>query len=104
MQHAKRQPTAVTTLVPRVLEQLRQASREHQPIDFMTWKRLLGPTRARQAQPASLRRGVLTIHVAHPSLLYELSFERPQLLKALQRLLPERTIEEVSVRIGEVRW
>lgn len=50
-----------------------------------------------------LRRGRLEITVANSTLLQELSFQKPALLKALARLLPDESVGDLRFRVGAIQ-
>lgn len=60
---------------------------------------LLGPhTRA-----GGIRRGKLEITVTSSALAQELTFQKPTLLEALRKALPQETIRDLRFRVGPIQ-
>lgn len=67
------------------------------------WESAVGEPARRQTQVGGVRRGVLTVTVAHPALLEELAaFRKSSLLAALRRDAPGTTIHDIRFRIGPI--
>jgi predicted nucleic acid-binding Zn ribbon protein len=67
------------------------------------WADAVGEPGRRQTRVESLRRGVLSVTVAHPTLLEELaSFQKPHLLASLRRAMGGTPIHDIRFRIGTV--
>jgi len=66
------------------------------------WRQAAGELAARYSRVGLLRRGKLEVTVAHSTLLQELSFRKPALLKALASLLPNQQIKDLRFRLGAV--
>jgi hypothetical protein len=67
------------------------------------WDAAVGQPLCRQTQLGEVRRGVLTVTVAHPALLEELAaFRKPMLLAALRSGAPGTTIHDIRFRVGAV--
>ena len=69
----------------------------------MAWSAAVGEPECRQTKVGGVRRGVLNVTVAHPSLLEELSnFRKPALLAALRRDAPGTPILDIRFRVGPI--
>jgi len=66
------------------------------------WREAAGPLAA-YTRVGSLRRGRLEITVANSTLLQELSFQKPAILKALARLLPDEPVGDLRFRVGAIQ-
>lgn len=67
------------------------------------WNQALGEPGCRYTRIGALRRGVLNVTVAHPTLLEELAaFQKPMLLAALQRKAPGLSIRDIRFRVGPI--
>jgi len=67
------------------------------------WADAVGEPGRSQTRVESLRRGVLSVTVAHPTLLEELaSFQKPNLLVSLRRALGGTPIHDIRFRIGSI--
>jgi predicted nucleic acid-binding Zn ribbon protein len=67
------------------------------------WNAAVGEPGCRQTRVGGVRRGVLSVTVAHPTLLQELAaFQKPALLAALRREAPGTRIDDIRFRIGPI--
>ena len=66
------------------------------------WREAAGPLIAGYTQPGAVRRGTLEVIVANSTLMQELTFQKPQLLKTLGKLLPDEQIKGLRFRIGAI--
>jgi len=66
------------------------------------WKEAAGALVAKYTRVGALRRGKLEVIVANSTLVQELTYQKPALLKAVNRLLPDQHIQDVRFRVGEV--
>jgi predicted nucleic acid-binding Zn ribbon protein len=67
------------------------------------WSEAAGPLAAQYSRVGGLRRGRLEVVVANSTLVQELVFQKPALLKDLARLLPEQGIEDLRFRVGVIQ-
>lgn len=67
------------------------------------WADAVGEPGRDQTRVDGLRRGVLSVTVAHPTLLAELaSFQKPTLLAALRRSMGGTPIHDIRFRVGPI--
>src|SRR5207237_4988605 len=67
------------------------------------WNAAVGEPGCHQTRLGEVRRGVLNVTVAHPTLLEELAaFQKPMLLAALRRDAPGTLIHDIRFRIGPI--
>ncbi len=66
------------------------------------WREAAGEQLAEFTRVGPVRRGNLEVTVANSTLLQELSFQKPDLLKALARLLPAAGIKDLRFRVGPI--
>ena len=67
------------------------------------WTLAIGEAGRGQTRVEGIRRGVLNVTVAHPTLLAELaSFQKPQLLASLRQSLAGTPIHDIRFRVGPV--
>lgn len=69
----------------------------------MAWVAAVGEPGCRHTKVEGLRRGILSVTVAHPTLLEELSsFQKPNLLAALRRSMAGTPIHDIRFRVGPI--
>ena len=67
------------------------------------WNAAVGEPGCRQTRVGEVRRGVLNVTVAHPTLLEELAaFQKPALLAALRQNAPGTLIHDIRFRVGPI--
>jgi predicted nucleic acid-binding Zn ribbon protein len=67
------------------------------------WATAVGPAVAPQTKVGSIRHGVLTVTVSHPTLLSELSsFRKAALLASLRQTAPGSAVQDLKFRVGRV--
>jgi hypothetical protein len=67
------------------------------------WNTAVGEPWCRQTRLGEVRRGVLNVTVAHPTLLEELvAFQKPTLLAALRQNAPGTLIHDIRFRVGPI--
>ena len=67
------------------------------------WIEAVGDDVAARTRVGGVRHGVLSITVAHPTLLEDLSaFRKPELLAALRRGLPDLPLHDLRFRVGTI--
>lgn len=67
------------------------------------WNVAVGEPACRQTRLGEVRRGVLMVTVAHPTLLEELAaFQKPALLAALRQNAPGTLIHDIRFRVGSI--
>src|SRR3954451_13051792 len=67
------------------------------------WNAAVGEPGCRQTRLGEVRRGVLNVTVAHPTLLEELAaFQKSTLLAALRRDAPGTVIHDIRFRVGPI--
>ena len=74
----------------------------HQVLQY-NWSKAIGEPYCYQTQVGEIRRGILSVIVAHPSLLEELAaFRKPVLLKFLQSSALGIAVRDIQFRVGSV--
>jgi len=67
------------------------------------WNCAVGEPYCHETRVGELRRGILSVTVAHPTLLEELAaFRKSEILEALRTSAPGTTIQDIRFRIGPV--
>jgi hypothetical protein len=67
------------------------------------WNAAVGEPGCRQTKLGEVRRGVLNVTVAHPTLLEELAaFQKAALLAALRQNAPGTSIHDIRFRVGPI--
>ena len=67
------------------------------------WRRAAGAATQEYSRVGNLRRGVLEICVANSTVMQELCFRKAALLKALQKQIPDASLENLRFRVGALR-
>ncbi|MEN6495274.1 MAG: DUF721 domain-containing protein [Thermoguttaceae bacterium] len=67
------------------------------------WRQAAGEMIAKFTRVSQLKGGKLEIIVANSTLVQELSFQKPNLLAAMTRLLPDHPIKDLRFRIGAIK-
>lgn len=65
------------------------------------WEQASGRWTA-QTRPGNCQRGVLEVVVTNSVILQELNFQKANLLKRLQELVPEQKVRDLRFRLGQV--
>ncbi|MHC4178939.1 MAG: DciA family protein [Planctomycetota bacterium] len=66
------------------------------------WREVAGELVAEYTRVGSLRRGTLEVIVGNSTLVQELTFQKPTLLKLLVQLMPDERLEDLRFRVGTV--
>jgi predicted nucleic acid-binding Zn ribbon protein len=67
------------------------------------WNTAVGEPHCQQTRVGEVRRGVLNVTVAHPTLLEELAaFRKPELLQALRTGASGTSIHDIRFRVGPI--
>jgi len=64
------------------------------------WREAAGELAARYTRVGGLRRGTLEVIVMNSTLVQELTFQKPTLLRLLAQLLPDERLEDLRFRVG----
>ncbi len=67
------------------------------------WRSAAGDLLAQYTRVGQVRRGALEVIAANSTLVQEMSFQKPALLDALRRLLPDEAIKDLRFRVGQVQ-
>ena len=68
------------------------------------WCEVAGELIGEYTRPAVVRRGKLEVIVANSTLVQELTYQKPALLRALADRLPEEKIKDLRFRVGPVEY
>lgn len=67
------------------------------------WREAAGELAAKYTRVGSLRRGTLEVIVLSSTLVQELVFQKPTLLKTLNEQLPDEGIDNLRFRVGDIQ-
>jgi predicted nucleic acid-binding Zn ribbon protein len=98
-----RSPTArpVSTVLPRVLSELRIERRLGEAEIVRVWNHLIDPTITAHAQPVGIRKGTLFVSVDSSTWHCEIMrFRRREILERLQHSFGKELIARISFRVG----
>ena len=99
----KHGPQAISTILAELMAKRGYARVQGAAEYEAAWREAAGELIAQYSRVGSLRRGKLEVTVAHSTLLQELGFQKPQLVKKLNELLPGQAIEDLKFRVGPVK-
>jgi predicted nucleic acid-binding Zn ribbon protein len=66
------------------------------------WNRAAGALAAQYTRVGSIRRGALEVIVGNSTIVQELTFQKPTLLVAMAKLLPDEQIKDLRFRVGPI--
>lgn len=66
------------------------------------WRKAAGPLAAKFTRPGLIRRGTLEVIVATSTLVQELTFQKPMLVRRLTELVPAMNIRNLRFRVGTI--
>ena len=66
------------------------------------WEKAVGAVIARHARPQSVRGRKLTLVVDSPAWMQQLSLLKPEIMEKVNSTLGKKTINDITLRIGEV--
>jgi len=69
---------------------------------FYGWEKSVPERVVENARPVKFERGVLTIHAKNSVWASELSYLQEQVLRAVQKRVPELRVMKIMVRVGEL--
>lgn len=98
----QRRPQKARDILGRLLARKGYAQQLAQDELHTAWQNLIPSQWQTQTQVGNLNRGTLEIVVTSTALRQRLEFERQNLLKQLQQLLPQNKIKEIRFRIGNL--
>jgi predicted nucleic acid-binding Zn ribbon protein len=67
------------------------------------WSTAAGEAIATHTQVVGLRRGQFEVIVANSTMMQEINFHRPRLLKAIQEAIPSARITALKLKVGRIR-
>ena len=67
------------------------------------WNEAAGPLGAKHSRVGQLKRGVLEVVVSNSALIQEFGFQKSDILKTLNRLLPDHGIKDIRFRLGAIK-
>lgn len=92
---------ATSSLVPKLLQDLRMDRRRSEAEITRLWQQTLDPTLTAHAQPDGLRNGTLFVNVDSSVWLSEIvRYRRKEILDRLQTAFGRDTIKKISFRLG----
>lgn len=101
-----KRPPSSPKLVGKLLGELLRSRNLDEPLRIYEiqrrWRELVGATTAARSWPASLRQGVLVVHVADSTWVQELSYLKAQLLQKVQSVVSAEAVSALRfyVRAG----
>lgn len=101
-QRYRRRPKKSADLVSRLMA--RQGYTQTRSNDELkeAWEIAVGPKYTQSTTAGRISRGVLEIQVANSPTINQLSFQKRQLLSAMQQQLPQNKIKDIRFKLGNV--
>ena len=65
------------------------------------WNELVGERLAKLTTPTRIRKGTLEVLVDNSTIVQELTFQKPHLVKSLGERLPDQHIGDLKFRVGK---
>lgn len=66
------------------------------------WRDAAGAEVAACSRATQVRRGVLEVIVTHSTMVQEIGFQKPALIKRLAELLPDENIRDLKLRVAPI--
>lgn len=66
------------------------------------WREAVGEKIAAGTRPGNVKRGVLEVFVRNSALHHELGFMKANILRTLNKLIPEQQIKSLRFRVGNI--
>jgi len=88
----------ISTVLNRVIEQKGYAAIQSRELLGQAWEQAVGPHLAPQTRVGKVERGALQVFTSSKIVLTELEFMKPQLLKSIQKSLPDFSIRSLKFR------
>lgn len=87
-------------LVPGVMQKIGLDQRLRESQIRTHWREIVGTEVARHAQPASLNKGVLIVHIDHPIWHQQLQSHKALVLQKVRARVGEKSVRQIVFRIG----
>jgi predicted nucleic acid-binding Zn ribbon protein len=97
-----RRPERIGAIVARLIDESPWGKQVKELQALSRWRDIVGLQIARQAQPESLKDGVLVVRVQNSVWLSHLRFLAEELRAKLNREIPSAPIREIRFRLGSV--
>lgn len=101
-QRFRRRPKNSADLISRLMA--RQGYTQTRSNDELNeaWGIAVGPKFLKSTKAGHINRGVLEVYVANSAAMNQLSFQKRQLLSAMQQQLPQNKIKDLRFKLGNV--
>ena len=95
-------PKSASHLVNQLLARHGIAQQQYANELQANWDQVVGAKWNQLTRPAQLNRGVLEVIVANSMVNQQLAFEKQNLLKSMQKLMPNLKLKDLRFRVGNV--
>ena len=95
-------PQAIRNVLSELMTRRGYAGVQRSAACEAAWQQAAGELMAGYSRVGALRRGTLEITVANSTVMQELVFRKPALLRTLAQLLPDERITDIRFRVGSV--
>jgi len=97
-----RGPEPIGNILPQLMARRGYARVQSAEKYDAVWRQAAGDLTAEYTRVGALRGGRLEVVVAHSTLVQELTFQKPGILKTLGELLPDEGIKDLRFRVGSI--
>ena len=98
----KGSPQPISDVLRDVVEKLSRAKKSELSKILSKWASCVGKELARHSRPARLKGGTLLVAVDDSAWFYQANLQKEGLLKALQKKIGAKKIQNIQFRIGKV--
>ncbi|MCC9606756.1 DUF721 domain-containing protein [Blastopirellula sp. JC732] len=99
---APRGPQAMGDLVAGLMARSGYAQVQSADALQEAWAKAAGEEVAAHSRAGNVNRGKLEVWVENSAISQAISFQKREILKQLQNILPDRRIEEIRIKVGRI--
>jgi predicted nucleic acid-binding Zn ribbon protein len=92
----------IGSILQNVMKQWQQGPHAELILIIKMWNAIVGETVAQNAQPASLNKGVLTVHVTGPAWTHQLRFHQNDIVQQINQTAGRPLVSTIKFKIGSL--
>lgn len=93
-------PELISEVVREVIGNLGREKREKGEDLLKAWQKVVGRKTARHTQPVNIWKDRLIVNVSSPGWSYQLSLQKEEILKRLQKRLKNHALNDIQFRLS----